>query len=377
VKLQLRRCAVVDISSDGRSGYGTPHRVAIPCVPLTRSLSALAAAMLLPIAAAAETSGGLRLSAGGGFDSNARRDYESVGAQADGFAFITGSGNLLLDSERARAAAAYELGLRQFLMATSANVIAQAATAQGLLQLGPSWAVGLAGRGKDRRGGDRDYSDLAANTFVEWAVTRALDLRAEAGPRRFIYRPFFEYSFKASEFAAEARYRFDRRHSISLLGELGLRFYNGDARADPALDPPPSPLQRRDLAFLGGLSYRYRGPVALSLSYHYGRADSNSFGETNVRHRLMASAGMRVFWELTVLAQAAIQVIHYPEGKSSSPELLLLEDDNQDSISLKLLRPLSSHLDAELFFAFYHANLPQNGLTYLRQVAWIGIAWRL
>ena len=333
--------------------------------------------MLLPIAAAAETSGGLRLSAGGGFDSNARRDYESVGTQADAFAFITVAGNLLLNTERARATAAYELGLRQFLMTPGANLTAQSATAQGLLLLGPSWAMGLAGRGKDRRGGDRDYSDLAANAFVEWAATRALDIRFEAGARRFIYRPLFEYTFKATEFAAEARYRFDRRHSIALLGELGLRFYNGDARANPALDPAPNPLQRQDVAFLVGLSYRYRGPVALSLSYHYGQADSNSFGETNYRHRVLASAGMRVFWELTVLAQAAIQVIHYPEGKSSSPDLLLLEDDNQDSISLKLLRPLSSHLDAELFFALYHANLPQNGLTYLRQVAWIGIAWRL
>lgn len=351
--------------------------MAIPCVLLTRSLSALGAAMLLPLAAAAETSGGLRLSLGGGYDSNARRDYESVGAQGDGFAFLTGAGNLLLNAGRGQAAAAYELGMRQFFTLSSASVAAQSATAEGLFLLGPSWAVGLAGRGKDRRGGDRDYSDFAANAFVEWATTRALDLRVEAGARRFVYRPLFDYSFKATEFAAEARYRFDRRHSISLLGELGLRYYNGDARADPALDPPPSPLQRHDVAFLAGLSYRYRGPVALSLSYHYGRADSNSFGETNYHHRLLATAGMRVFWELTVLAQAAIQVIRYPEGKSSSPELLLLEDDNQDSISLKLLRPLSSHLDAELFYGLYHANLPQNGLTYLRQVAWIGIAWRL
>src|SRR5258708_39633285 len=109
--------------------------VAIPWVLLTRSLSTLGAAMLLPIAAAAETRGGLRLSAGGGYDSNARRDYESVGPQADGFAFITGSGNLQLNTERVRAAAAYELGLRQFLMFPSANVTAQAATAQGLLLL--------------------------------------------------------------------------------------------------------------------------------------------------------------------------------------------------------------------------------------------------
>jgi hypothetical protein len=342
-----------------------------------RSLVAWGAAILLPIASPAETTGDLRVSTGVGFDSNARRDYDSLGPEADAFAFISGAGHLQFADKKARATGDYELGARKFFSVQGADMLAQSLAAQGLLRLGPSWAVGLEGRGKDRRGGERDYSDLAAAAFVELAASRALDVRAEAGARRFIYRPIFSYSFKATEFAAQARYRFDRKHSIALVGELGLRFYGDEARADPTREPEPTPALRQDVAFLVGASYDYRGPFALTLGYSYGGADSNSFGETNYRHRFTASAGLLLPLELTLLAQAAIQRTQYPDGKYRSEDLILLLDDNQNSISLKLLRPLSSHLDAELLFGLYQADLPQNGLTYHRHVAWIGITWRL
>ncbi len=354
------------------------RQVLIPFVLRTLLPAALGAAMLLPLAAAAEMNGSARVSTGVGFDSNARRDYDQIpgGTQADAFAFATGWGHLQVSGEKGRAAADYELGLRKFLQGTSEDVLVQSLTAQGLLPLGQSWGFGLDVRGKDRRGGGRDYTDLAAFASLELAPSGSVDLRAEAGAQRFIYRPIFGYSFKATDFSVQARYRFNRSHSFVLLGELGLRFYNDDARADPAVEPTTLS-QRQDTAFLAGLSYSYRGPIALTLSYSYSGASSNSFGETVFRHRWAASAGVRLPWELTLLAQGALQLAHYPDGANTPPELILLEDDNQDSIALKLLRPLSVHLDAELRFALYHANLPQNGLTYLRQVAWIGITWRL
>ncbi len=349
----------------------------MPFARRTPALAAWGTAILLPLAAAAETTGNLRFSTGAGFDSNARRDYDSVGREGDAFAFLTGAGHLQLADHKWRAAADYELGARKFVSVQGTDVLAQALAAQGLRMLGPSWAIGLEVRGKDRRGGERDYSDLAAAAFAEFAASRALEVRAEAAARRFIYRPLSSYTFTAAEFAAQARYRFDRRHSIALVGELGLRFYGDEVRSDPAVEPNPIPPLRRDLAFLAGASYSYRGPFALTLGYSYGGADSNSFGETNFRHRLTASAGLLLPWELTVLLQGAIQRIQYPDGRYQSQDLILLLEDNQNSISLKLLRPLSSHLDAELFYGLYQADLRQNGLTYHRHVAWIGITWRL
>lgn len=355
--------------------------VAPPFGLRTRSLGALVATALLPLAADAEVSGSARLSTGIGVDSNARRDYDQVpgGTQADAFAFATGGGRLQLTGEKASAWGDYDLGVRKFFQLSSEDVLVQSLAAEGSLLLGRSWALGLDGRGKDRRGGDRDYTDLGASAFVDLAASRNLDLRAEAGARRFIYRPVFAYSFKATEFTAQARYRFSGRHSISLYGEFGLRFYNDDARPDPRRPPDAFVSQRQDNAFLAGASYNYRGPVALTLGYSYGGASSNSFAETVFRHRMTGAAGVRLPWDLTLLAQVAVQLANYPDGGYQSADLILLEDDNQTSVSLKLLRPLSSHLDADLRFGLYHANVPQNDLTltYLRQVAWIGITWRL
>jgi hypothetical protein len=346
-----------------------------------RSLAVLGVTALLPLASAAELSASARLSAGTGVDSNARRDYDQVpgGTQADGFVFATGGGRLQLTGDKARVWGDYELGVRKFFQLSSEDVLVQTLAAEGSLLLGPTWALGLDGRGKDRRGGDRDYTDLGAFSFLELAASRALDLRAAAGARRFIYRPVFADSFTAAEFTVQAQYRFDRKHSIGLFGEFGLRSYNGAARADPRGPPDTSVSQRQDTAFLAGVSYSYRGPVALTLGYSFGGVSSNSFGETVFRHRISVAAGVRLPWDVTLLAQGAIQLANYPDGTYQSPDLILIEDDNQSLVSLKILRPLTSHLDVDLRFALYHANVPQTDmtLTYLRQVAWIGITWRL
>jgi hypothetical protein len=341
------------------------------------AIAALTAAVAPLQSPRAEMSGTVRVSSGVGIDTNVRRDYAQLGAQADAFAFINGAGRAQLVSERARAAGEYELGGRMFLLTPEESVLVQALNAEGSLRASENVGIGLHGRGKDRRGGQREYTDLAGGSFVDVAPSRDWDVRAEAGIRRFIYRPFFPYSFTAAELTTAARYRLAPRHSFALTGSIDLRFFNASAQTDPRGDANAAAPQRQDVGFLGGLSYTYRGPLLLTLSYSFGGASSNSFGETFFRHRLTGSAGLRMPWEVTLLAQVALQLTHYPDGAYSSPELVLLEDDNQNSLSLKLLRPLSGHLDAELTFAAYHAKLPQNGLTYDRQVAWIGVAWRL
>ncbi|HME92096.1 MAG TPA: hypothetical protein VKE49_11780, partial [Myxococcaceae bacterium] len=179
------------------------------------------------------------------------------------------------------------------------------------------------------------------------------------------------------ELGFQVRYRFDRHHSVAAIGEIGLRLYNSEARPDPRLDPPSTPEQRQDVAFLAGASYSYRGPVVFTASYVYGQASSNSFGESLYRHRINVSAAVRLPFELTLLGQAALQITRYPDGPYPTPDIILIEDDNHDSLSLKLLRPVSRHVDLELHYALYHDALPQNGLTYLRHVAWMGFTWRL
>jgi hypothetical protein len=78
-----------------------------------------------------------------------------------------------------------------------------------------------------------------------------------------------------------------------------------------------------------------------------------------------------------MVGQAAFQLTRYPDGPYPTPEIILIEDDNHNSVALKLVRPVFTDLELELRLALYSDRLPKNGLTYLREVASMGFAWRL
>jgi hypothetical protein len=114
------------------------------------------------------------------------------------------------------------------------------------------------------------------------------------------------------------------------------------------------------------------------VGYAYQELASNSFGQTVMRHRLNALAGLRLPGRLTLLAQGTLALDRYPDGVFLSPEIILAEDDEgQNVLSLRLVRPLGERLDLELSFGWYGTRLPRNDLTYSRQVGSLGVSWRL
>ena len=339
----------------------------------------------LPALAAAELEGRARISAGGGVDTNARRDYDGAGAVADGLLSVQGAveGRATFDSSQLLGS--YDIGARRFFVYASEDVVVQMATAEGSFAVGRTMGFGLQGRGRDRRGGERDYTDLAASLFMDFVPDARLDLRAYAGAHRFIYWPVFSYSFAAREAGASVRYRFSRQHAVNAFGELGLRTYNATARLapDPDAEPPPPdepplpPRTREDTAFVIGAGYSYRGPFTFSAVWSYADQSSNSFGETTRRHRLTLSSAFRLPWRLFLLAQLNLQLATYPDGVFLSPEVILEEDaENHNALSLKLARPISGHFDVEVRYAVFQNRLADNGLYYFRQLAYAGLTWR-
>jgi len=342
-------------------------------------LFALAAASVSSIEARAELQGNARLSGSVGVDSNARRDFQQVGAQVDGVLSAVGSGQARWLLPWSLLSGSYDLGVRKFLTLSAEDFLVQSATLGASIPIVKLFDVGVEGWGKDRRGGPRGYTDLVGAGFLELAPTSALTIRVRGAFHRFIYHPFFPYSFSAGEGSGRLQYRIDRYHSLSLFGDLSFRSYNAIADSDPNGPPPERPVQRSDRVTIGGLSYRYGGPVLVSVGYTYGDFSSNSFGQTAHRHRLAASAGVRLPWKWTLLAEGVLQFTNYPDKIFAAPQILLIDDENLNSISLKLARPLSSDLDLELQYAFYHASLPGPDATYryVRMVGGIGMTWRL
>lgn len=339
---------------------------------------------LLATPAQADTGGGLRLWVGSGYDTNARRDFvkddrsNGVEAEPDVVLSAIGSADGLYQGESAQLGGGYDIGLRKFLRLSSEDVVIQSATAGGAIALGRTLGLAVAGRVKDRRGADRDYSDLAADASLEFVPDASVDCKLRGGGHRFLYWNRIAYSFAATELGLNARYRFDKRHSAFVFGDVGFRRYQANAEHDEDDPDPPPAAPRRDLVLSGGAGYSFRGPFTLTLTYSYTEQTSNSFGETVLRHRLSATAGLRLPASLTVLAQGGLQLSSFPDGVSISGGLNITEDDeSHNSLSVKLVRPVSAHVDAEVRYALYQDRLPKNRFEYLRQHAWVGLSWRL
>lgn len=350
--------------------------------PLRHLLCALVLGLLTLAggARAAEAEGSLRVTGRLLLDGNAPRDFSdgtTPAQSADWVLSLLAAGEGRYTADRWQLVGRYDVGGRKYLFFPQEDALVQAAALEGSLALGSALGLGVEGRGKDRRGGSRAYTDGGAALFAEYAPDARLALRARTGLHRFLYWPAFAASHGGLEVGLLARYRLDRRHTFSLSGDYGARHYSVQARPFPWIQPTPRPTRREDGALSVSAGWTYRGPLALGVTYAYQEVGSNSFGETVVRHRLSASAGVRLPWSVMLLAQGALGLSHYPDGVYLSPEIVLLEDDEgQNTLSLKLARPLGAHLDVELSYAAYGTRLPRNGLSYFRQVAGVGLTWR-
>ncbi len=345
-----------------------------PSPPLARLAVCVLALAAAP--ARAELGGGLRLSVNAGVDTNARRDFDQVdkGTAADMVASVVGSTDGHYQGERALLAGSYDIGVRKFMRLPLEDVFIQSAALEASVAVGPYLGLGLEGRAKDRRGGERDYTDLAAFAFVELVPDAAVSLRVHGGGHRFLFPSDLQFSFKATEWGFTGRYRFDKRHSLLAFGDLGFRAYNAAARVDPSVENPP---RRTDSLITAGAGYSFRGPFAFSATYSYTEQASNSLGSSSMRHRLTVTGALRLPLSVTLLAQATLQLSRYPVDYPSEELVLLDDDENHNAVSVKLVRPISEHIDVELRYALYQNRLPNEGLTYLRQVAWAGLGWRL
>ena len=352
------------------------------------TLGLLSLASIFPqISWAADAHGALRLSTSAGADTNPARTFQCSGnqpdqcsgPQADGFLSMVGSAQGEYLQPWAQFIGSYELGVRKFFSGSSNDLVAQSANGELFFPVAGPWSAGLEARAKDRRGGGQEYTDLVGSAFIELSLNKDLVIRVRGGGHRFIYRSYFPYSFKSTEFGFRARYLINKRHSAFLFGEGGPRMFNATAEPNPTTEAPADPPLRQDFAVIAGIGYRYHGPLSLIFSYSYGRFTSNSFGQTAFRHRVTATAGIRLPRHWNLLVDGTLQFTTFPDKIFSSPNLLLVDDENLNSLSLKFVHPLSAHWDFEVHAGAYHARLPGQKVTYeyLRAVAGIGVTWRL
>jgi len=326
---------------------------------------------------AVDLRGSWRLWSGFGVDTNPQRNFVTPGVYVpnDVFGSLLVQLNGALDTERLHLGGSLDGGGRKFFVYSGEDTEVQSGAASLSYDLTRFFAIGVDGTARDRRGAERDYSDLLGRAFIDFFPDRALDARLHVGAHRFIYWDHFDYSFHGPQYGATARYRFDKHHSLSVYGDFEPRIFNSRAASDPN-DPEPPPLGIRKDSFIAvGVSYAYRGPFQVGAEYGFADSQSNSFGQSYLRHRLALSGGVRLPAGFLAMAQGVLAISQYPDGVYLSKDLLVLEDDeNSSSLSLKLLHPLGKWWDVEARYGLYYARLPNNGLSYLRQVFTIGFA---
>lgn len=331
-------------------------------------------------AQAVDFRGHARLWLGPGFDSNARRDYVSAGSRTDPDLFLFGLGQLdgvLMFGSAVQVTGVYDVAGRKFIFLPSEDTVVQSAQLEGLWAATRLFNFGAQGRARDRRGAERDYTDLQVAAVIDFLPDPALDVRLSVAAHRFLYWPRFAYSFWGPDGTLTARYRFLKRHSLAVFGSFNPRTYNANAveRPEPGAEPLPTSMVRADSFLSVGASWVYRGPVHLSVSYAYFDQTSNSWGETLRRHRLGATVGATLPLGLTALAAGTVQLSSSPDGVYLDPRLPVVEEDeNSSSVTLKVVRPLGLHVELDLRYAFYFNVLLATQLPYRRHVVTLGVA---
>jgi hypothetical protein len=331
-------------------------------------------------AQAADFRGSARVWLGPGLDTNAPREFVSLGSttQPDGFLFgVVQLGGALQWGERFSALGSYDLAARKFLTLATEDTLVQSAQLEASVMVTPILSLGLSARARDRRGAARDYTDIQGGLLVDFVPDGALDLRLSLSAHRFVFYDRFAYSFLGPDGTLTARYSIDRRHSISATGSVSPRTYDGNARLRPGPEgtDDDSGRGRADAVFGAGVSYQYRGPFHVSFGYSYFDQSSNSFGESVRRHRLSATGGWSLPWQLTLLGTLTWQPSVFSDGVYLNPTLSIVEDDeNVSSLNVKLVRPLTRWLEVDVRYAGYLGVYPQNRFLYLRHVMTAGVS---
>jgi hypothetical protein len=328
----------------------------------------------------ADWSGSARGQVSGGVDTNPGRDFISDGGTATPDGFIQGIVNLAGGVAAGAFAldGAYDVGGRKFITQPEQDTLVQSALLTGTAFLPRGFALSVDGRARDRRGAERDYTDLMTDAALSFAPDNQLDFRVRGGYHRFLYwvPGAFRQSFYAGEGGLSARYRFNKHHAINAFGELSYRTYNSAqyVKTDDGAAPADGTV-RHDTYFLAGASYTFRGPVNITLSYAYLDASSDSYGESLTQHRIGLLFGVTLPWQVTFLLNGQLRLSTYPDNLLLSPDILALQDDeNLSSVSVKVVRPIGDHVDIDVRYAFYYGTLPNNGFLYLRHVGSLGVS---
>ncbi|HEY0478690.1 MAG TPA: hypothetical protein VGD37_14325 [Kofleriaceae bacterium] len=220
-------------------------------------------------------------------------------------------------------------------------------------------------------------------------------LTLELGARDFWYKPAPAHVFDWRGPVANARLDLmlwqapDRTRSLELATTLGVeaRSYTSDAvancAADMAAEPCsiPTALHRRDRYQRAGIELDWTGHVVVTGGYQATVINSNSFGQSLIRQRIMASLTMELPGKLLGTATATLQLDQYPDGVLLEKDVVhqeftSLEDENRSSLQILLARRMSPSWSIEVRGAAWRDFANTGAASFRRELIYAGVIYQ-
>jgi hypothetical protein len=214
--------------------------------------------------------------------------------------------------------------------------------------------------------GARTFRNLGADALLALGGGEDRNLTLAVGGRDFSYKPSHAFDWRG----AVANARLDivlwqtsgKIKTLELLTALGFeqRTYASTALTDVCRpDAPPSSqctapttLTRRDRYQRASLELNWTGDIVATAGYQLTVIDSNSYGQSLVRHRITSSVTAELADKLFGTATATLQIDQYPDGvlvetDIQRQEFTNLEDENRSSLQVLIARKLSASWSLE------------------------------
>lgn len=209
--------------------------------------------------------------------------------------------------------------------------------------------------------GARTFRNLGADGLLVLDGGEAKQLTIGFGVRRFEYKENHDFDWTGPVASARLDLALWQpsggTRSVELATYLAFEARSYDSTALSNACPPGAPpndncsagtsLPRDDRSQRVGIELTWIGKIVAAIGYQVTVIDSNSFGQSLVRHKTTVSATHALPLGLYGTAIATLQIDQYLDGlvlktDTQRSEFTSLDDENRSSIQVRLARPVSA-----------------------------------
>jgi len=244
--------------------------------------------------------------------------------------------------------------------------------------------------------GARTFRNLGGDAVVVLGSGDDRHLTLAAGGRDFSYKPDHMFDWRGP--IANARLDVAlwqgaaRSRSLELTTVLDVEARTYASIAQKNVCPPgsrpsttctnSSTATRADRFQRASLDLTWTGDVVATAGYQLTVVDSNSYGQSLIRHRVMMSVTAELIDKLFGSATATLQLDQYPDGRVVEKDIQHIEfqnldDENRSSLQVRIARELSSSWSLEARAAVWRDFDTTGTASFRRELVYAGIIYSL